>query len=109
MSGWLKAPFIVSFLLFLCGKFVFNISAVVLPPGKFVLEVFISNQAFVSGAVHSGWWRLAELFLDLVALAMSHHLTLVVLPQWIRFTTSQQMRTRSFSVSTDRTIQLAMD
>ena len=44
-------------------------------------EVFSSGEAFVSGGAHGGWFNLAELFLDLVALAKSHHLYLVVLPQ----------------------------
>ena len=48
------------------------------PSGEFVREVFSSGQAFVSGAAHGGRFRLSELFLDLVALAMSHQLILCI-------------------------------
>ena len=80
VGGWLKVPFVLS-VLRLCailfeGKFVFNIATMMPPPGELVREVFSSGQASVSGAAYGGRFRLAELFLDLVALATSHHRTL---------------------------------
>ena len=44
----------------------FNIAAIVPSPAGRVS----SGQAFVSGTAHGGRLRLAELFLDLVAIAM---------------------------------------